>query len=796
MRMPPALLALALAFGLAACVQSGAQVCSDGSICPRGYLCDVEHDRCIRPEQVAACEGKVDGDDCTVSDAPGTCRFGACEIWFCGDGIRHGTEACDGEDLGLDVDRDVPADCVSLGFYEPDGLACAPSTCTYDVSACGGGYCGDGMVNGPESCDGSTNTTCVAIGFDAGSLTCSSVCSYAIVNCNRFGWTPESLVDLVAYAVSGTARDDQWAVGAEGRALRFDGGFWIPEPTGVTNSLVGVWSIARDDVWAVGLGSTSPALAPVVIRWDGAAWSTVSGVPAGTYVDVWAAGPDAVFVAARDTGIHRWDGTSWTAVDSIPGTPIAIRGTSASDVWVATEEGPLQRWTGTSWTAATPPATAVKFLDANAPNDVWAIGHASGDPGAGVIAHFDGTSWTTWVTAQEIYNAVASSAPNDTWVAGVDGIMRHWDGIAWSRSLSVAALPGGHVGVSGFLSLGPAEVVAVSTARLAYRYRGQTFGQFRPLGPDPITATENLAVWGPRADDLWMTNAKGEVWRFDGAAWTLAFTVPGTDVPARAVWGTGASDVWVGAADGRVYHHDGQAWTTHELAPNIAIDAVWGSGSGEIWAFARSGTAYRKVGATWMSYPLAGSTRALSVSGSAANDVWVVTDGAPRKLWRWNGAAWGEVATGAPTPLLAVVALAPDDVHVSAEDGWMLRLAGTTWTSTQVLAVGQVRHLTATATDDVIAATERDLLHFDGIEWSPMRGPPELADTSILFAPVRAIQSTPGRIDLMLERYKVLTLLRTRPLRCRTSELIAGGCFDAVDNDCDGLIDALDSECQ
>lgn len=52
---------------------------------------------------------------------------------------------------------------------------------------------------------------------------------------------------------------------------------------------------------------------------------------------------------------------------------------------------------------------------------------------------------------------------------------------------------------------------------------------------------------------------------------------------------------------------------------------------------------------------------------------------------------------------------------------------------------------------------------------------------------------SPGRIDMLLRRYRLRTLIRTRPLACRVSE--AGACGNAVDDDCDGALDGLDDEC-
>ncbi len=794
---------LVLAMALAGCVESSAKVCGDGSICPRGYECDDENNRCLRPEQTAACTGAglVDGQDCSVDELPGTCEKGACELWFCGDGKRQGFESCDGDDFGTDEERGVPVDCVTLGYYEAPGLACT-ANCTFEPKGCTGGRCGDGAVNGTEVCDGDTTSTCVAIGFDAGGVSCDDLCAFTIINCSRFGWNAESLTDIVGLAVSGTAHNDQWVVGEDGKAAHFDGVFWVPFPTGVTQTLNGVWSISRRDVWAIGHTST-------VIRYtedangENRAWAVVTGAPAGDYVDIWA--PDAaggsdpntgaVYIATSDVGILHFDGASWSTLPALTGTPIAIRGTSDTDIWVATSEGPLQHYNGTTWTALTPPATAVKFLDANAADDVWVIGHQTGDPGTGVIAHFDGNTaapnggWTTFVRAGEIYNNIASSAPNDAWVAGADGLMRHFDGVAFSNSSNIS-LPGGVTGISGFLSFGPQELVAVSTLRLAYRYRGQTFGQFKTLGADPFSAPANLAFWSNAANDVWMTNLSRQVFHFDGLAWNLETTFAS---PSKAVFGFGANDVWFGVENGTVVHYTG-TFAAPEVVTGTAISHIFGSGN-DVWAFSVGSAFHRNAQDNWTAFPLAVNQPVQSVSGSGANDIWAVVDGAIPKLFHWNGTMWAEDTTiSSPTRMLAVAAVSPTDVHVTAEDGGMLHWDGSTWSLTQVASVGQVRVIAATANDDVIAASALDAFHYDGRQWSPLRLPDEIRSPGM--PTIRGIQATPGRVDLLLERFKIMTLIRTRPLVCRGSELIGpGSCNDGVDNDCDGKVDSNDSEC-
>lgn len=783
---------------MASCVSSSSNFCEDGSICPGGFVCDVANARCLLPEQIAQCQNHAEAEACTLDSAPGACRQGACIPFFCGDGYVSAGEDCEGDDL-------QGKDCKDFGFYDVGGLTCT-SSCTFDLGAEGDlavpddstgcyahDYCGDLRVNGPELCDGPQDRTCVSIGFDAGTTSCNLQCGFSIGDCSRFGWNPESLTDVIAFAISGTAHDDQWAFGRGGGAMRFEGAFWNTVPTGVNNDLVNAWSFAPNDAWAVGLSRPSGPM-PVVIHWDGSTWTTVNDVPAGEYLDVWGPSASEVYIAAS-TGIHKYNGTTWSTLPALSAIPKTIRGTSGSDIWVTTTGGPLMHFNGTAWVDMTPsiPATAttavLQFLDANATDDVWAIGFQSGNgnQGNGVIAHYSGSNtWQIWRAAGNTYNAVAASAPSDAWVAGVDGVMRHWDGVGWSRTANIGSSPSGLTALSGLLEIGPDEVVGVSTLNLAYRYRGQAFGMLAPLGANPFDAPQNLAVWKTGANE-YVGNVKGEIWQFDGTGWSLSFTTPG-NAKVNDLWGTAANDIWAVADDGTAYHYDGLAWSGFAVAL-LPLVRVWTHEGGDVWVFGAAG-AYHKNGSTWDYTPFAAGT-VESVSGSAPDNVWAVQQ-VPSSVWHFDGTSWTAVQTGASFPPLAVAAVGVDDIHITAEQGRFEHWDGTAWTENALPVLDDLRYIAYTAADDVVAASSRDLVHYNGSSWSTMRTPVDFVPNTADYLPIVDLAVSPGRIDTLQDKYRIRTLIRTRPLICRQRET----CGDAVDNDCDNLLDSRDTtEC-
>jgi hypothetical protein len=178
---PPFVLIVALTALIGGCVYPASSTCSDGRLCPASTRCDDERHLCVSDAQEQACAGLDEGAECRVALAPGTCHTGLCLLFRCGDGMRTGTESCDGADLGGKT-------CSKLGYYDQtSGLACA-ADCTFDTSGCTG-LCGDGKINGKEACDGDDlgGATCKDSDFyDEPGLRCSAFCTLDVSACTGF----------------------------------------------------------------------------------------------------------------------------------------------------------------------------------------------------------------------------------------------------------------------------------------------------------------------------------------------------------------------------------------------------------------------------------------------------------------------------------------------------------------------------------------------------------------------------------------------------------------------------------
>lgn len=98
----------------------------------------------------------------------------------CGDGVRNGTDECEGDDL-------ADATCESLG-YAGGTLACSVE-CTFDKSACVESMCGNARRDDGEDCDASDlgGASCTDVGFLGGTLACDGRCGFDTSGCTRCG---------------------------------------------------------------------------------------------------------------------------------------------------------------------------------------------------------------------------------------------------------------------------------------------------------------------------------------------------------------------------------------------------------------------------------------------------------------------------------------------------------------------------------------------------------------------------------------------------------------------------------
>lgn len=185
-----------------------------------------------------------------------------------------------------------------------------------------------------------------------------------------------------------------WAVGEVGTALRREGGQWLVTDSGVDVSLWGVWGADASAIWAVGGDGFTGA--PVLLRWDGAAWApdVTPALPPECHAlfKVWgASASDVTAVGDFGAALHR-DGSGWAAHDagSIADL-ISVHGGGGARVAVGGRANArVARWDGQAWAGET--------LDRPGLSGVWVAddGSVTAVGSSGQILH-SATGDALWV---------------------------------------------------------------------------------------------------------------------------------------------------------------------------------------------------------------------------------------------------------------------------------------------------------------------------------------------------------------------------------------------------------------
>lgn len=723
------------------------------------------------------CEEQCDDGPRNSNEPNASCRTG-CRRQRCGDDIVDNLS-------GEDCDGQPPAakDCQSLGFYA-GALKC--SACRADVTSCTGS-CGDGQVNGAELCDGAppVGQSCLDYGYDLGNLYCSQLCTPSFQSCQRLGFTSMNYVGTGVFLNTawGSAESDVFAAGYDGLVLHYDGTAWATMPTPVSETLYGLGGSSAHDVYAVGKVGT-------LMHFDGTSWVAQDAGVDVQLNTVWSASPTEAFVGARaelqpdgsrvgvmlhSTQPGVWQRQVLPQRDGSDGPRIfGLWGSGPSDVF-ATSRGEVLHFDGQAWSFMTIPADVHDgLLDlysiwGSGPNDVFAIGEA------GTILHFDGTEWSTMVSGTTTFlNAIDGTGPDDVYVVGEQGLALHYNGRYWAPidTTTTQALNGLVVKGDQAITVGPGTI--------------QHFTRGTPtlsLLHAPLTSHVG-GVWATSSTNVLVASGNGEVARYDGKEWT-SIDPPVAGASLWSIWGSTPNDFYVVGGGGTAVHatpatDGGVEWQVLDLKSTETLNWVWGSGPNDIYVVGGAGTLRHFTGTDWVEVPTGVTDFLYAVWGSGPNDVFAV--GGNGAVLHFDGQGWSSLDTGTTWEFWGVWGDGQGNTFLFADSHGVLRYDGahfypSTVHSTQSFDYGMGRSPT-----DVFAVEYegQGLFHFDGVDWVSLRLPPM---TSYSVYTTKQLTYVGGDNGDLVEVSR----------NCATRETL---CDDRWDNDCDGLLNCADPDCQ
>jgi hypothetical protein len=279
----------------------------------------------------------------------------------------------------------------------------------------GGGVCSDGGVPDMATCDFVDDKgTCVV--FD-----------WLLVAQN-----PTLRLD----ALWGSGPNDIWAIGVRDGAgfsppsslANWNGRTWSFLDPVAPSSLHAISGSARDNVWAVGDPGPAAGDPATIVRWDGHQWSSFASPVIATFRAVWVGGPNDVWIAEDEGGVLHWTGT-WVS-ERVRSTRrlFGIWSDTHGDVWAVGEGVVLRRHAGV-WSPAFNPSGSVYSVWSNE-TDLWVVGDS------GTILRWNGSTWTSEsIDGGNRLNAVWGSG-SDVWAVGDNGTIVHRTTAGWTPERS------------------------------------------------------------------------------------------------------------------------------------------------------------------------------------------------------------------------------------------------------------------------------------------------------------------------------------------------------------------------
>ncbi len=327
--------------------------------------------------------------------------------------------------------------------------------------------------------------------------------------------TPQTLRGIWTRPGRGDTPGDAWAVDREGTLLRFDGTSWLelPHDSAESVQITAVSATPQGEVWAVGSEGT-------IQHWNGKTLvSEVSGTTK-RLLHAFSSGPSDIWVVGEQATILHGDGRKWTAVAAgLPATRPPRELIGGGTITPGNDLQGVWSSAGTTWVVGGP-----EF-----PNEGFIL-RSTGGAFTPVVPAVKGRLLCIWGSSQR-----------DIWAAGVDGLMMHFDGNAWSNA--------------------------------------------------PRQTTEPLnALWGSGPSDVWAAGNSGTLLHYDGKSWSAAATR--TDGALYRIFRSGPRELWA-TGYGPLRHFDGNTWQSVNIGSPATLIAGWASDATHVWLVGESGAIMR-----------------------------------------------------------------------------------------------------------------------------------------------------------------------------------------------------------
>jgi uncharacterized protein YjdB len=257
-------------------------------------------------------------------------------------------------------------------------------------------------------------------------------------------------------------------------------------------------------------------------------------------------------------------------------------------------------------------------------------------------------------------------------------------GVTWSSSTGTVATINAQ-GVVSAISLGSTVITATSVADATKRDtvtvnvvpRLATAWSATRLGG--VLRDDLLSIFTVGAANVFAIDMLGDIYRWNGTAWTLSLSGSADYV---ALHGSSGTNIIAVGTNGAIARWNGTAWSTMTSGTTQTLNAIWVESPTVAWAAGNNGTVLQLATNTW-STETTNSTQPLNGVWGGDNVVYAV--GANSEVRRRTGGTWSRVTVPSAELLYGVHGNNASDVVIVGTNGTLLRWNGTAWA---VLSVG------------------------------------------------------------------------------------------------------------
>jgi len=265
---------------------------------------------------------------------------------------------------------------------------------------------------------------------------------------------------------------------------------------------------SMDSVWALSSNNIVSTSERDVARSSGSAWTAERFSMPLTFpiTGIWGSGLSGDIAISTDGGAYLYSATKQlTKIGSLSGLT-SVFGLSPNDILFSTKNGMIHRSDGSGGYSSKQVADSsivLRHIAGVSSNDIWVVGDR------GVIRHWDGNAWTAPSNnlGTNTLNGVWATSPTNAWAVGTYGTILNWNGTTWSKV------------------------------------------------DQKLTSEVLTAVWAANPADVWVTGYNRSLLHFDGRTWA------NVEIPEAARNGLysihGPADAngklfWVGSSSGVV----------------------------------------------------------------------------------------------------------------------------------------------------------------------------------------------------------------------------------------------------